>query len=941
MKRMSTRVAATAFAVPFVAAAAAAIWIGNGPLHRSATTARRLSSGERARLANLAMPFIENNGQSDGRVAFYAPTFAGTAFVNRKGALVLSLPGRPGNGKAGGWTLVEDPRGGSIRSVRGVQPTATRVSIFQGARSHWRSNLETYAAVSLGAVWPGVDYSLRAHGDNVERLFTVQPGAAVSAIRMRVKGVRGLRVHQGRLVAETGRGPVTLSRPRAWQRIDGRRLPVRVSYTVSAQEYGFRLGDYDHGRPVVIDPVIRTTYLGGSNGASSASAMQELSSNGNIYLAGVTSSPSFPGISGGAQTALAGSKDAFVAELNPDLSQIIQATYLGGSADDSAAALAIAPAGTPMAGDVYVAGTTQSSNFPGTTGGAQPSCAGGASGCQSTGDAFVAVLSSDLKTLIQASYLGGTSFDNGEALAIAPSSASTSGDVYLAGRTLSTDFPFVSGGAQPAPAATANYQGFVARFNPGLTSVSQASYLGGSGVNEAYAITVAPSPATSGLVYVAGDTSSTDFPCTNAGGPAPSGGACASSATSGAQAALGGGFDAFAAELNPGLTQLLQASYLGGTDLDSADVIRVAPSGTGQAGQVFIGGLTYSTDFPGVAGNAQPALAGTGDADGFVARLSPALTTLGGATYLGGTKADVVQALAFTGNNLYVAGTTSSDDFPCTAPAGPNPAGGACVQQHAGALYRYGGGASDGFVALLDAGLSSVTQATYMGGAGTDSITDVSLAPAASTYSGVVIVGGGTTSAKRPATSGSARPAVAGSGSAFAAAISPDLQSPEVTLNVSASGPATVNKGQNFTMTVTVTNTSTSNGAADAHILETLNSATSSGQLSYVGVSVSQGTCTEQNQFVDCSLGTLAANGGSATMTLKVNAAKDGKVDSLITATSTDALSPSSNYNITHSMTIQSSSSSGGGAFEWPGLLLLGLTGLLAVRRKRLAASCG
>lgn len=938
MKRIPARVAVAAFAVPFVAAATAAIWIGAGPQHRSATAAKRLSAGERAQLANLDIPFIENRGQLNGSVAFYAPTFAGTAFVTRNGALVLSLPARPGKAKSGGWTLVESPRGSQVSTVRGVRPAATRVNIFQGTRrSHWRGNLRTYAEVSMGPVWSGVDYSLRAHGNNVERIFTVQPGADASAIRMQVAGVRGLRVSHGLLVAETGRGPVTLSRPRAWQRIHGKRLPVNVSYTASARDYGFRLGHYDHDRPVVIDPVIRTTYLGGPNGSSNANAMQEVAANGNIYLAGTTTSPSFPGTSGGAQTALAGSQDAFVAELSPDLSQLMQATYLGGSGNDSGAALAIAPAGTTMAGDVYVAGTTQSSDFPGAAGGAQPTCGGGSTACANTGDAFVAVLSPDLKTLIQSSYLGGSSFDNGDALAIAPSSAATSGDVYLAGRTLSaTDFPFVSGGAQPQAGSSTNYQGFVARFNPGLTSVSQASYLGGSGVNEAYAITVAPSPATSGLVYVAGDTSSTDFPCTNAGGPPPAGGACASSAASGAQASSGGAFDAFAAELNPGLTQLLQATYLGGADVDSADVIRIAPNGTSQAGQVFIGGLTYSASFPGVSGGAQPIQGGS--ADGFVARLSPTLTSLGAATYLGGTKDDNVQALAFTGSDLYAAGTTSSTDFPCTSPKGPNPTGGACVTQHAGALYRYGGGTSDGFVALLGASLSSVAQGSYMGGKGTDSVTGLSLAPAASTYAGDVVVGGATTSADLPATSGAAQPAATGSGSAFAAAITPDLQSPEVTLNASASGPSSVTEGQDLTMTVTVTNASTSNDAADVHLLETLNSAASAGKLSYVGVTASQGSCIEQTQFVDCSFGTVAANGGTATMTLKVNAKSAGKVESLITASSSYALTPGSNYNITHTTTINpKSSSGGGGAIEWPALIVLGMLGLFTFRRKRLA----
>ncbi|MGA7964567.1 MAG: hypothetical protein WCB49_01465, partial [Gammaproteobacteria bacterium] len=386
MNRISARAAVAAIGVPLVVAAAAAAWIGWGPSHSAANPAAQLTRGERARLANLAVPFIVNRGQLDRRVAFYAPTFAGTAFITHAGALVLSLPPQSGQKSTAGWTLVESPVTNRTPSIRGVQPTKTQVNVFQGRNgAQWQRGLQTYAQVSMGEVWPGVDYGVRAHGANVERLFTVQPDADAGAIRMRIHGARALHVEHGRLVAETGNGPVTLSRPRAWQRIDGQRHTVSVHFTVAANEYGFRLGAHNRQAPVVIDPLIRTTYLGGANGISAANAMQMLAANGNLYIAGATTSASFPGTAGGAQPALAAANDAFVAELSPDLSQLIQATYLGGAGDDAANAIAVAPSGTPNAGDIYIAGTTNSSDFPGTTGGAQAQCGGSASACQTYG----------------------------------------------------------------------------------------------------------------------------------------------------------------------------------------------------------------------------------------------------------------------------------------------------------------------------------------------------------------------------------------------------------------------------------------------------------------------------------------------------------------------------------------------------------------------------
>lgn len=941
MKRMSTRVAATAFGLPLVAAAATAIWIGG--LQRDAgVMAQRLSAGERARIGQLAVPFIKNSGQLDSRVAFYAPTFAGTAFITHGGALVLSLPPRSG-GKQGGWTLVENPADARVPHMRGVQPTAARINVFQGAdRSHWRHGLRTYAQVSLGEVWKGVDYAVRAHGDNVQRLFTLQPGGDASAIRMQVRGVSALRVNHGRLVAETGRGAVTLSRPRAWQVVNHRRQAVEVHYEVEGDRYGFRLGAYDHRRPVLIDPVIRTTYVGGSgsSGSVSGAAMQLLASNGNVYIAGTTTSTVFPGTAGGAQPTLGGNRDAFVAELNSNLTQLLQATYLGGSNDDSAAALAIAPSGTPMAGDVYVAGTTRSTDFPGTSGGAQTQCAGGSSGCPNTGDAFVAAFSPDLSTLIQASYLGGTGVDEGHGLAIAPASATSSGAVYVTGRTLSTDFPQVAGGAQPS-SATSNYEGFVARFNPALTSISQASYFGGSGVNEAYAIAVPPAPSTSGDVYIAGDTSSTDLPCANAGGPPPSGGACASVAGSGAQSSLAGGFDAFVAEFGPGLQQLRQSTYLGGSDIDGASTLAVAPASSSEAGQVFVGGLTYSDDLTGTANGAQPQ--NGGGVDGFVARFSSNLQTLGQTTYVGGSADDNANALAFSGSNVYVAGTTSSSDFPCTGAGGtPAPSGGgSCSQQSPGIQYRYGGGNTDGFVSLFNANLQSMAQSTYMGGSKDDDLVGLSLAPAASTYAGDVYVGGSTDSANLPATAGAAEPAFTGSQAAFAAVLSPDLKGRQVKLDLATSGPSSATVGKPFKMTITATNDSAAGDAAtNVTVVDTINSVTGtgSGTIGYKASTTSQGSCTDTFQVLTCNIGTLPGNGGSAQMTVTLNGTSSGTIKSSVVVSADQALDSTSASQVYYTTKLSSSGSSsggGGGAFGWPALSLLAVLALLLPLRAR------
>jgi hypothetical protein len=249
---------------------------------------------------------------------------------------------------------------------------------------------------------------------------------------------------------------------------------------------------------------IQATYLGG-NSWDYANALAIHSQTGKVYVVGDTYSNDFSGTTG--RDTNRTDQDAFVAKLDKDLSQI-QATYLGGSDSDSANALAIS-----STGDVYVAGYTSSSDFPGTSGGAQASCNGCANNYYPYPDAFVARLDKEL-SLIQATYLGGSDYDGAKALAISGS------DVYVVGETNSKNFPKTTGGAQEIKGGCLD--AFVARLNKELTQILQATYLGGNDEEHANALAIHP---TTGEIYVAGYTASTNFPNTS-GGAQPSCNGC-------------------------------------------------------------------------------------------------------------------------------------------------------------------------------------------------------------------------------------------------------------------------------------------------------------------------------------------------------------------------------------------------------------------------------
>jgi hypothetical protein len=293
--------------------------------------------------------------------------------------------------------------GGKVQAIKGEEELQTKVSYFIGNDpSKHRSNLSTYRYVSLGEVWSGVEVQLKATQKTVEKLFYVKPGADPSKIVVQMDGAKGLKLSKdGEIIIKTDLGDLKLSKPIAWQEKDGKKLPVEVSYKlIGKNRYSFEVAKADPSLPIVIDPILQSTYLGGGGG-DFANALA-ISSDGYVYVSGMTESTDFPNTSGGAQESYSGGvyTDVFVAKLNSELTEIIQSTYLGGSYGDYAYALAISSDGY-----VYVSGMTESTNFPGTSGGAQASKGGG--GIYT--DAFVAKLNSNLTSILQSTYLGGTS----------------------------------------------------------------------------------------------------------------------------------------------------------------------------------------------------------------------------------------------------------------------------------------------------------------------------------------------------------------------------------------------------------------------------------------------------------------------------------------------------------------------------------------------------
>ncbi|HZF19422.1 MAG TPA: SBBP repeat-containing protein [Burkholderiales bacterium] len=243
-----------------------------------------------------------------------------------------------------------------------------------------------------------------------------------------------------------------------------------------------------------------STYLGGSgndNGAGRGGIAVD--ADGNAYLTGTTESTDFPTTPGAFQLAHGPARfAAYVAKVDPSGSALIYSTYLGGSGGDRAFAIAI-----DDERNAYVTGDTASADFP-TTAGAFQTTFKGPAGIL---DAFVTKLNPTGSVLIYSTYLGGSTFDSGGAIAV-----DSARNAYVTGFTDSTDFPTAPGAFQTTHGSQSvqREDAFVTKLDPAGSTLVYSSFLGGNGSDGGGGIAIDGD----GNAYVTGDTQSSNFPTT-------------------------------------------------------------------------------------------------------------------------------------------------------------------------------------------------------------------------------------------------------------------------------------------------------------------------------------------------------------------------------------------------------------------------------------------
>jgi IPT/TIG domain/Beta-propeller repeat len=611
----------------------------------------------------LPLAFEPNRGQHPAEAKFFARTPGATVFLTADGPVFALKSGDSFRMRLVGAKPVR-------LEGRDLQPG--KVNYFIGDDpSSWRVGIPIFRRVESVRALPGVDLVFYGNQRQLEYDLKLAPGADPRVIRWTFEGASGLRLDSdGTLVVAVGGAEVRQARPRIFQSLSrGREREVSGEYVISGRkEVAFRLGDYDRTKALTIDPVlVFSTYLGGHRDDQGFGIAVD--PTGAVYITGATTSESFPLGVGTLRTSLL--SDAFVTKLNPAATAIVYTTYLGGTGADNGNAIAV-----DASGNAYVAGDTESSDFP-VSNSIQTAIVG-------QRNAFVTKLS-PTGILVYSTYLGGEAQDSAFGIAV-----DSAGSAYVCGDTISLSFPTQA----PFQGTSAGgIDGFVAKLAPSGSQLVYSTYLGGSREDNANAIAV----DASGAAYVAGDTISGNFPVVAA-----------------LQVRYAGNRDAFVTKFSPGGSALVYSTYFGSTGTDSAQGIAVDGSGS-----AVVVGVSWSLVFPTTATAVQQANAGLGDA--FAFKLAPDGRSAIYSTLVGGSAEDWANAVALdSAGNAYVVGVTSSPDFPAVN----------AIQSNLAATAN----ASNAFVTALDPLGSLFLYSTFLGGSGNDQGTAIALDASGNVY---------------------------------------------------------------------------------------------------------------------------------------------------------------------------------------------------------------
>ena len=652
--------------------------------------------------SKLPIAFVENRGQTDSRVRYYAQGNRYAFFLTSRDIVLSFADAASREALALNLRFVGARQGAA---PEGVERVAGAMNYLHGSDpAEWRTELPRYGQIVYRELWPGIDLHLRDAAGTLKYEFRVRPGANPAQIQLAYEGANGLSIDSsGAVRIDTAMGVLKDAPPMSYQMIDGAAVRVESAYALTSGSdgrsdgYGFRVGGYQRDRELVIDPGLEySTFLGGASDDMGTGI--KVDANGNAYIVGTTQSPNFPTTAGAFDRsgAVSNSLEAFVTKINATGTALVYSTFIGGSNFEWGRGIAI-----DAAGAAYITGQTKSSNFP-TTGGAFDRTFN-VDTCPRCGidqyDAFVLKLNPAGSALVYSTFLGGFNIDDGMAIAV-----DAAGNAYVAGETEASNFPTTANAFDRT--YNSNFDTFVTKLNATGSALVYSTYLGGTAVEFPSRVAVDGG----GNLFITGSTSSTNFPT-----------------TAGAfDTTHNGAFDVYLTKLNAAGSALVFSTFLGGSGFDSSGGLALD-----SAGNSYVSGGAGSVDFPTTPGAFDTLPDGS---DAFVTKFNPAGSALVYSTVIGGTASEGASGLALDGaGNAWITGGTGSTDFPIIV----------------GAVDTTHNGMSDVFVSELNNTGTTLLYSTFLGGSDSEGGSDIAV-----DTSGGVYVTGHTFSLNYPTTAG-------------------------------------------------------------------------------------------------------------------------------------------------------------------------------------------
>ncbi len=647
------------------------------------------------------LSYIENRGQWDDEVLFFARTPGLDVWITRTGMVYDAFTVSPvGEGqktkdvRRRGSVVRMEFAGASLAPIPlGQGQSGTRYSYFTQHGHVAETGLFSEALVK--GMYDGVDIAFYFQNGVPRYDCIVQPGADYSKIALTIHGAQRAQIAEdGSLVLYTAAGSITQQGLVAYQMVEGRKQYIPCSFTLknssSTPVVGFSMGAYDSSLPVVIDPLVYAAFLGGSETDEMVDVVVD--QGGNAYVVGTTMSADYPHSTGAYDMVWSG-RDVVLTKLDYSGVGVLFSTFFGGSGDEYARGLA-----RDKNGYLYVVGETHSTDLPATRTYSHIGLGGA--------DIFVAKLNGSGTDIHYVTVVGGDGDDQPAAIAV-----DDTANVYVTGTTYSDPFPSY-------PVASEPNQGGSEAFLLSLNTNGVWRYsgtIGGSADDGGTAIAMDPGGT---FFWVSGQTKSKNLPTTDM-----------------RQYQGTGNIHMFFARYRTSGEKLL----LGYAGVGTAIATSIAVDARGDA---YLAGYTPDGSFELPVPTIQPQYDKSlpVNSEGILLKIAPIGSSgkITYSTYLGSDDDDIIRDIAVDRNGTVVmVGSTTQQGIADSLFYDPKP-------EYSRSVRR------EGFIAALTPGERLLNYSTYFGGSGDDEFVAVVIARDSSLY-----VVGNTNSQDMPVSLGS------------------------------------------------------------------------------------------------------------------------------------------------------------------------------------------